>query len=187
MATLQTEVDVHDRIEARGNWQVLEEVSTLLTAAGAEASLAIKDGSRSVNTLAGTFTKMVRDVLEMKLASNELRALDREAHQRLLETCEACLDKAQEAVVGFQFYDKLVQRLDHIAESLKHISAALGDEQCTSGETWERVRNRIHGSFNIEEDRALFLAILDGMPVDQALHASRRHRVEAAEEKVELF
>lgn len=179
--TIFEDFDAHDTGRLR------DDICTLLRVAQGEAQLAGKDGNQAVNTLTATFTKMVRDIFDVKLAARDLRCANPQAQQQLLAGCEAALDKAQSAIVGFQFYDKLMQRLDHITNSLKALTQQLNGADAVDPAAWNAIKKGIYGSYTMEEDRILFKAIVDGLPVDSAMRMSQEGKASAEEDRVEFF
>ena len=100
-------------------------------------------------------------------------------------------DKIHAAIMAFQFYDKLVQRLDHVCQSLGGLSSVVADQRrlYNPGE-WVALQQQIRGKYTMEEERAMFDAVLHGIPVKEAvetyLHA-RMEQVEASGGDIELF
>jgi hypothetical protein len=100
-------------------------------------------------------------------------------------------DKIHQAVIAFQFYDKLVQRLDHVCHGLAGLSELVGDKgRLYDPQQWVALQEQIRAKYTMEEERTMFDAVLHGMSVQEALEhymAARMQRVEDSGGEVELF
>jgi len=71
------------------------------------------------------------------------------------------IQKMSAVVVAVQSHDRVMQRLTHVAESLRRLQEHLGDErQAQSAETWRTLRDKQMRAFSMAEERALFLRIV---------------------------
>lgn len=167
------------------------ELATFVDLVTGEIKLAMKDASDSVNTLTRTFMEMVRDVHEIKAV---VESLDRNRQngdklESIQRICDTYLDKVQGGTVGFQFYDKLTQRLKHAADSLKSLRE-LSEQQgaLQQPERWEAFRKDIKSRYNTEKDRKFYEALMEGATIKEAiriaLEAGERNKDEGS---VELF
>ena len=103
------------------DWSQIRETVLMLNLAVAHIENAMKDGDESVNTLANSFTTMIGNTEVIRLAMESLD--DGNEKMAIRENCEEIHNKMQSAIIAFQFYDKLTQRISHVANSL----SALGD------------------------------------------------------------
>jgi hypothetical protein len=77
---------------------------------------------------------------------------------------------AQQAIIAFQFYDRLSQRLAHVCASLADLSALVADPaRAQSREEWVRLQESIRSKYTSAEERQMFEAVLAGVPVREAL------------------
>ena len=72
--------------------------------------------------------------------------------------------------IAFQFYDKLVQRLAHVGLSLGDLSNLVSDSRrlYNPGE-WVGLQDKIKAKYSTREEIAMFDAVMQGMPVQQAV------------------
>jgi hypothetical protein len=100
-------------------------------------------------------------------------------------------DKVHQAIIAFQFYDKLVQRLDHVCHSLDGLSGLVSDRsRLYDPAQWTALQDQIRSKYTMTEERAMFDAVIHGMPVHEALNhymAVRMQEVEASGGEIELF
>ncbi|HOI52341.1 MAG TPA: hypothetical protein PLN02_08185, partial [Azonexus sp.] len=86
------------------------------------------------------------------------------------ENTRIVADKVHQAIIAFQFYDKLVQRLAHVGLSLGELSDLVGEPArlYNPGE-WVALQNRIKGKYSTREEVAMFDAVMNGVPVQEAI------------------
>jgi len=149
-----------------------EAMKLLLSLVAGELKLSVKDATGSVQSLTKTFMDMVNDVhlmlteVEKAKASGEkdqaLEAINKLGHQ--------FLDKVQDGTIGFQFYDKLTQRLTHSTVTLKSAANLLKDEDAykDSG-AWAHFRKDMRSRYNTEQDRAMFESLMSGKTIKEAV------------------
>ncbi|MFO1346949.1 MAG: hypothetical protein U1E85_11705, partial [Rhodocyclaceae bacterium] len=93
-----------------------------------------------------------------------------------------------QAVVAFQFYDKLAQRLAHVTHSLGDLATLVADQRrIYSPQEWVDLQGRIRAKYTTADECAMFEAVMSGTPVAEAI----AHYVDAMKSKpvddIELF
>lgn len=97
------------------DWSQVRETVMMLNLATAQISGTLKEGDESVSSLADAFTSMVGNVETAHMAAEELP--DSTEKDTIIKNCEAVASEMQHAIMAFQFYDKLTQRLSHVSSS----------------------------------------------------------------------
>ncbi len=97
-------------------------------------------------------------------------------------TTQTLHQKMSDVVVSVQSHDRIMQRLNHVAESLRLLHEHLGDaRRAQSPESWRILRDNQMRAFSMADERALFVRLVahgdDNMPEGAA----------NADETVELF
>ena len=73
------------------------------------------------------------------------------------------------AVVAFQFYDKLTQRLGHVRYSLSTLAMFVCDRsQSAQRDKWRKLFSALKRLYRTEEERAIFQLMTEGMSADEA-------------------
>lgn len=152
--------------------QIGETIAMLaLTVAQIETSM--KEGDQSVNQLTSSFTDLAIHSQEIIEESKKLDdAIPHEAliRKNILQAADGLTDKVQQAVVAFQFYDRLSQRLDHASHNLEKIGHLIADSGDRYDEkAWRKVQNEIKSSYTMEAERIMFEHIMRGHSVAEAL------------------
>ena len=88
----------------------------------------------------------------------------------------------QRAIVAFQFYDRLTQKLHHVNESLTHLGDLISDASrlYNPGE-WNRIQQEIRSNYTMECERLMFDHIMKGATISEALELYR-HQFEQTED-----
>ncbi len=172
--------------------EVRETVLMLELAAG-QIQAAMRDSNASVDVLTGTVTSMADSLqaIDAMLASDAGAGSGIAGREEIAARTRQIGVQVQHAVIAFQFYDKLVQRLAHVCDSLAALSSLVADKgRLSDTAQWAALRDKIRSRYTMAEEREMFDAVLDGMPVRDALDrymAVRMSEVEKSGGDIELF
>lgn len=176
--------------------QIGETIAMLaLTVAQIETSM--KEGDQSVNQLTSSFTELAshsQDIIEESKKLNESTPHEALIRKNILLAADGLTDKVQQAVMAFQFYDRLSQRLDHASHNLEKIGHLIAN----SGEryeekAWRKAQEEIKSSYTMEAERIMFEHIMRGHSVAEALEIYHHQFTKTEEENfdtdddIELF
>lgn len=167
-----------------------QELGSFLDLASGEIKLSMKDATGSIQMLTKTFMEMVRDVHEIKAIAEEMRReKDLNRLEEIIKTCDGYLDKVQDGTTGFQFYDKLTQRLTHTSESMKQLRDLIEEPTKLQDEKqWLTFKNDLEKRYNTETDRKFFQAMMEGSSIKEAIRIALESRDKShGEGSVELF
>lgn len=178
------------------NWSQVRETISMLCLAMAQVETSLNDSSKSVDVLTGSFTEIASDAqaliqtLQGANEGDEMLA----AKGDMLEKASSILSKMNHAVVAFQFYDRLSQKLAHVNESLSHLGDVIGDQSrvYNPGE-WSKIQNEIRSNYTMECERLMFDLIMKGATISEALELYRHEfdlldvASDESEDDIELF
>lgn len=168
------------------DWSQVRETVMMLNLAVAQISGALQEGDESVKTLTESFSAMMENTAAIQAANNEAPA-DSPRHDDIERRCQAISTQMQTAIVAFQFYDRLNQRLGHLTDSLAALGELVGNPgQLYNPHAWKRLQADIKSRYTVESDKAMFEAILQGATVKEALEHSRGRQTET-DDDIELF
>ena len=93
------------------------------------------------------------------------------------------------AIMAFQFYDRLCQRLEHVQNNLHMLSDLITDEgQIENSVGWQTLREKIKSSYTMETEHKMHEAVLKGATIDEALEIFKSALAEQQDEDdIELF
>jgi len=171
-------------------WTHVRETVRMLILAIAQIEIALRESDDSIEHLTDTFTSMVER--EKHIAESidrlERRGNDEQICHSIKKDAAEVTDKMQSAIVAFQFYDKLTQRLAHVGSSMEALSDLLVDEQriYEAGE-WQKLQENIKSKYSMREEYELFNAVIAGGNIKEAIrHYNETHK-EDSHDDIELF
>jgi len=166
------------------DWSQVRETILMLNLAVAQIELTLKHGNESVSTLGDSFTSMAGNVEVIRRVMLAQPSVDK----NLESVCDSVAADVQNAIVAFQFYDKLTQRLSHLSHSMNCLARLVADpSKLYNPLAWVGLQEKIKSSYTVESDRAMFKAILNGASVEDALHASELAKQQEADDDIEFF
>lgn len=183
------------------DWSQIRETMLMLALAVAQIEMSMRDSDGSVEVLSNSFTSMVGQVkmIEKTTAALPDTAETADARAAIIGSCTMVSEMMLAAIVAFQFYDKLTQRLGHVSSSLGTLADLISDvRRLYNPYEWLGLQEKIKSRYTMEEERLMFDAIMQGKTVKQALNLyvqtmeeKKRKAADAAgagdEEDIELF
>lgn len=153
------------------NWSQVRETVLMLELAAVQIETAMKDSNASVEVLADSFTSMagyMRTISETVQALPETEEIA-EVKRNLIGTSDQVSGMVHQAIIAFQFYDKLVQRLSHVGHSLGALSDLVADQRrLYSPHEWVGLQEKIRSKYSMPEEIAMFEAVMRGIPIQEA-------------------
>jgi len=146
-------------------WTVEHQIAKMLGLCETQMDSAMHESDQAVDTLVQAFTNLVdttRQVGALAAAlSNQTPASD-EAKQ-LQDQLGAISKQMASAVVAFQFYDKLTQRMGHVRYSLSALALFVCNRtQMQQPEQWQRLLSQLRRLYRTEAEREVFQMVMDG-------------------------
>ncbi|WP_198264691.1 hypothetical protein [sulfur-oxidizing endosymbiont of Gigantopelta aegis] len=174
------------------DWSQLKETVLMLNLSVAQIDQSMNEGNASVDTLASSFTTLASNLSEIQNSVTQLNEGDNseQIKQAIQHSAATALDKVQSAIIAFQFYDKLTQRLDHVSQSLSSLTALIANPAALySPPEWQALQEAIRSKYTMEEERRMFDKVLSGIPIEKALEEFKTEMDNKAEEDddIELF
>lgn len=167
------------------DWSQVRETVLMLNLAVAQIAHSLQDGDESISTLGDSFTTIVGNVEMARSAAQQLANSGEKT--AILENCAEASQKIQQAIVAFQFYDRLSQRLSHVAKSLSSLGNLVSDQsRLYSPYEWRGLQEKIKSRYTLETERRMFEAILNGATVEEAMSLIDEEKGDD-EHEVELF
>lgn len=154
------------------DWCQVRETVLMIELAAAQIEAAMTDSNSSVEVLTHAFTGMANN---MHAITDTLGTLPDHgeigAAKRSLEGVSAHVSgMVRQAIIAFQFYDKLVQRLAHVGLSLGELSELVGDRRrIANPKEWVGLQQYIKQKYSTREEVAMFEAVMQGVPVHVAI------------------
>lgn len=170
------------------DWSQVRETILMLNLATAQIEMAMKDSSGSVEVLTNTFTGMYGNL--MSLVEQVHTLPDSPVRKSIEEAGSAISSQMQHAIVAFQFYDRLSQRLSHVCRSLDDLNGIVSDpNQLYNPFAWHALQQKIRAKYTMEDEKLMFDKLLETGDVkaalEQFMHAKQEQSGGSSD--VELF
>ncbi len=165
------------------DWSQIKETISMLCLAMAQIEVTLRDSSRSVDQLSSTFTTIAQDAKRIdQLCTSSQNADDwKQKSDQIQKSAHTMNEQMQKAIVAFQFYDRLTQKLSHVNLSLTHLGELISDAQRLYNPTeWKRIQEEIRSNYTMECERLMFDHIMRGVTLSEALELYR-HQFEQTE------
>lgn len=173
-----------DAEQSHPNWCFRAETARLLALNVAQIHTGLNEGDASIDTLTQSFQKLANfcaDLSTMQPTASSIEQLSSIAQQMT--------EEVNEAIIAFQFYDRLCQRLGHVQENLFLLSELITDEDhINSAAGWQTLRTKIKASYTMELEHTVYEAVMDGATIEQALELYKKaFNQHQQEDDIELF
>lgn len=159
------------------DWSQIKETITMLALAVAQIESSMKDGEKSVGTLSASFTNMADQLSNIRNLTNDVLPENLADHKITIDKSTSNLERyVNDAVIAFQFYDRISQRLDHVCHSLDKLGTLISHKDSLYNPTsWKELQNQIKSKYTMEAERIMFEHILRGHSIEEALEIYRHH------------
>lgn len=168
------------------DWSQIHETVAMLNLAVARIEYSMSEGNDSVDKLTDWFTTMVQNMQVIKKAAEDLP--DSDAKQAILSNSDDAAKHVRSAIIAFQFYDKLTQRLSHVSKSLNGLSTLVSDPQRVFlPYEWSGLQTMIRSQYTLDADVKMFDNVMSGMSIEEALQEGIDNAKQQPENDIELF
>lgn len=151
------------------DWSQVRETVMMLNLAVAQIAHSLQDGDESITALGNSFTTMVGNIEIARLAAKQLPPSPEK--DTIMSNCGNTSEQIQQAIIAFQFYDRLSQRLSHVANSLTSLGNLVSDQsRLYNPYEWRGLQEKIKSRYTLDSERRMFEAILNGASVDDAMY-----------------
>lgn len=175
------------------NWSQVRETVLMIELAAGQVEAAMRESNSSVEVLTDTFTSLAQTLqtVEAAVATLPDTVGNGLVKSEIANNTRLVSEKIHQAIMAFQFYDKLVQRLSHVCHSLEGLSDIVGDSRrLYQPQEWVALQELVRSRYTMAEERAMFDAVVHGMPVAQALEQYMQARMKEVADsggEIELF
>jgi len=165
------------------DWSQVRETVLMLNLAMARLTHAMRDGDDSVNTLGHSFTKMAGHVSFMQDTVSGMEEGD--TRSNLLEHCISIRGQVDTAIMAFQFYDRLTQRMQHVSHSLDDLAELVNSpHRLYNPIEWKALQETIRSNYTLDSDKQMFESLLQGKTIDEIMEEAKES---SHEDDIELF
>jgi hypothetical protein len=149
-------------------WSPERQLAQMLDLCEAQMESALAESDGAVSLLIKTFEALAETMRAARSAAAKL-PLESRPDDDFAKQLESMSEQMASAVVAFQFYDKLTQRLGHVRYSLSTLALFVCDPlRSAERSQWGRLFTSLRRLYRTEEERRLFQMMLDGTSADDA-------------------
>ena len=145
-----------------------QETALMLELCEAQIDAALRDSDKSVEVLTNVFFQLIAAVDSLGERVKEATANSNgNAKDDILARAGNLTEQINSAVVAFQFYDKLTQRLDHVRNSLTTLALFVCDrDKAKQADQWTKLRASLRRLYRTAEERKVFDSIAGPLLAD---------------------
>ena len=146
------------------DWTPEGQLALMLGLCEAQMDSALLESDQSVDALVSAFTTLMDSARAVGTLTNNLppevkAQIDPAIHEQIA----LFSNQMAAAVVAFQFYDKLSQRLGHVRYSLSTLAQfACSRSQMQQPEQWTRLHSTLRRLYRTQEEREVFQMVMEG-------------------------
>ncbi|MGB0496017.1 MAG: hypothetical protein ACPGJI_06645 [Kangiellaceae bacterium] len=159
---------------------------TLLQLAAAQLAISLKETEQPFDDLSKLFIEIVEGFNEIESLLSSGNSTDLERVKDLHSTTQG---RVKNAVIDFQFYDRMTQRLNHILSNIQDAIDSMGKCDSVDDEYWQEIFAKIEKSYTMREEKQLYESIRSGIGFDEAVKAlvSQTFDHDSNASNIELF
>ena len=173
----------------------IKDTLTMLGITIAQIRTSLSDSNDNVDTLSSTFAQIADHFLtihDSAIAISNVEPKGQLELELIKAASTAAKAKVNNAIVDFQFFDRLDQRLGHVIKSLDDMSALIqNSKQLQDPVAWMELQSNLHDSYSMESERLMFASIVGGSSIEEAIAIYHAHTPDKAKETeaddVEMF
>jgi hypothetical protein len=169
------------------DWSQVRETMLMMNLAIAQMEMAMRDSGDSVAVLTDSFTAIHGGLMSLVEAVRGLP--DSPIKQSIATMGGQVSTQMRQAIVAFQFYDRMSQRLTHVSHSLEQLAGIVGDPaRLYNPNAWHALQQQIRSKYTMEDEKLMFDTLLATGDVRQALalYVERKQQASSGGD-IELF
>jgi hypothetical protein len=172
------------------DWSQIRETVRMLFLSVAQIEIAMRESDDSVEQLTTSFTTMMDYENNIAKAVEQLPDTEetRDIRETIKMNTELVTQEMQGAIMAFQFYDKLTQRLSHVGGSIEGLSDLVNDiSKIYNPLEWQNLQQQIKSKYSMREEHEMFDSVMNGMDVREAIRQYNEVHKEDLQDDIEFF
>ncbi len=163
----------------------IKDTVRMLNLAVARIEHAMMDGDESISALTDSFTSLIKSVRAIETSAEQLE--NSESKTEIQHHSALVGNKSQAAIIAFQFYDRLSQRLHHVSKSLAALTELVSDsERFLDNTQWTDLQETIRSKYTLDADKKMFDDLMDGKTIEEIIQQAELTKADA-DDDIELF
>ncbi|MFT5502382.1 MAG: hypothetical protein ACI845_003028 [Gammaproteobacteria bacterium] len=157
---------------SEAGWVHVRETIRMLLLSIAQIEIALRESDESIEHLTDVFTSMVSYENVISMAVDDLPDTEetRLVRETIWHNAAMVTARMQDAIMAFQFYDKLTQRLSHVGNSMEGLGEILNDnDRIEKPDEWLTLQAYIKSKYSMREENELFDVVMKGGDIREAI------------------
>jgi hypothetical protein len=156
-----------DAAEPLATWTPERQIAHMLDLCEAQMESALAESDVAVDALIRSFSGLIEAARAVSAPAGKVPA---QSQQAAMAAQLAAVEKqTSAAIVAFQFYDKLTQRLGHVRYSLSAMAMFICDgAKASERDQWRRLFSTLKRLYRTEEERQIFKMMVEGATAEEA-------------------
>lgn len=158
------------------DWSQIRETVKLLNLAVSHIEESMHVGDDSIDALTDSFTTMAGDLQSIHKTIEDLPdSVDNEFRDEIENKCDSLKTQVHNAIIAFQFYDRLIQKLTHVSHSMDTMADLIIEPtRLFNPHEWSALQEKIRSSYTMESERLMFDAVMNGSSVQEAMDMAEK-------------
>lgn len=173
------------------DWSQVRETVRLLNLAISHIEESMHVGDDSVDALTDSFTTMAGNIQSIQRSVEELPdSQNAPVYEEIKEKCDSLKTQVHTAIIAFQFYDRMIQKLTHVSHSMDAMGELiLEPSKLYNPHEWMALQEKIRSRYTMESERVMFDTLMSGSSVQEALEAAAKFEQQTKEsgDDIDLF
>ncbi|HCI52098.1 MAG TPA: hypothetical protein DE312_02000 [Gallionella sp.] len=173
------------------DWSQVRETILMLNLSMTQIEMALHDSSSSVGELTDSFTSIsgALDAIQQVAGNLPDTPAIQSAKIEIANLGTEVGNKVGQAIVAFQFYDRLSQRLSQVCRNLDDLGVLVNDPvRLYNPYAWVALQQKIRSKYVTEDDKHMFDTLMETRDVQKALaEFMKRKREQQPDGDIELF
>lgn len=165
-----------------------QEVAKSLKLAIAQINMSMRESDDSVHQLIASMAA-VNDCLNQmgKIISKPDDQAGAVSLDDLKKYSTVANQHMQDAVIAFQFYDRMTQRFAHVKENLQAIAELIKKPDQQHPELWINLQNKLRSVYSTEQEQTMYQALVHGISEAEVCHSPILSNTGQKAGDIELF
>jgi hypothetical protein len=158
------------------DWSQVRETVKLLNLAVSHIEESMHVGDDSIDALTDSFTTMAGNIQSIHETIEDLpEDVNPDFKNEIEGKCDSLKQQVHNAIIAFQFYDRLIQKLTHVSHSMDTMADLIKDQsRLFNPHEWTALQEKIRSSYTMESERLMFDALMNGASVQEAMEQAAK-------------
>lgn len=164
------------------------ETVRVLEIAAVQIETSLRESGAAIEDMICAITSMSANIRDMGQRLDDSGCADSAcaAGRQIRAVCHRAEEDMQKAVMAFQFYDRLTQRMSHVRENLESLAEVILSPTREHPKLWKQLQQRARSVYSLEQERQMYNALINGLSIADVFDEDSTSKQDAGSD-IELF